>query len=49
MENQNISEKKHKKPHFLDSTVLGPSSLGLVDWVILVMMMFLVLSVGYTL
>ena len=49
MENTNIYDEKHNEPQLVDPTVLGLSSLGLVDWVILVVMMFLVISLGYTL
>ena len=49
MKNTNISDEKHNEPQLVVSTVLYLSSLGLVDWVILVTMMFLVFSLGYTL
>jgi hypothetical protein len=42
------SDEKHNESQLLVNTVQGLSSLGLVDWVILVMMMSLVLSLGYT-
>ena len=49
MKNTNISDEKHNEPQLVVSTVLYLSSLGLVDWVILVTMMFLVFLFGYTL
>jgi hypothetical protein len=47
MGNTNISDEHHKEPLLND--VLGLSSLGYVDWLILVVMMSLVISLGYTL
>ena len=47
MGNTSISDAHHKEP--LLNAVLGLSSLGFVDWLILVIMMSLVLSLGYAL
>ena len=49
MGNTNISDEKHNESLVVVPTALGLSGLGLVDWVILVMMMFLVIPLGYTL
>ena len=49
MGNTNISDEKHNESLVVVPNVLGLSGLGIVDWVILVMMMFLVITLGYTL
>ena len=49
MGNTNISDEKHNESLVVVPTALGLSGLGLVDWVILVMMMFLLITLGYTL
>ena len=47
MGNTSISDEHHKEP--LLNAVLCLSGLGFVDWLILVVMMSLVISLGYAL